>query len=589
MNKPNRINILPDAVKKKIAAGEVIEGPFSVVKELMENSIDSGATEISERGLKRILIRDDGCGIRRDDLGLVLKEHATSKIGSIIDIEKISTLGFRGEALSSVSSISNMTILTRSDGEEIGGRIYAADGKADITEYAGALGTTIIVENLFYSVPARKKFMRSKGAEIRSIRETFLRIALPRPEISFSLTVDGKREITLGIADGIGGRQIYGNEVSDGLYQESFSESGIAIDGFLSKPDFFKSTRSMQMVYVNRRSVEYRYLGFLLSRAYEAVARQGQHPAAIILIEIRPDMIDVNIHPAKREIKFTDQKSIDGMIIKLARKALGEREHEMPDNIFTGITDGSIGRDASLSGTLPGSGYSRPDGKLFNHQEIGGAPEGRVHDPVNDGASGLIRDSSKLYNLMSGENLRVLGVIFSTYILIEHGDAVKIIDFHAAHERFIYDSIIDSRRGAETQELVFPHVQELPAADFRSAVENIDIFLKIGFDIEEFSDNSIIIRGVPSAAGKMDIGKFFLDTVETLGDVPGSRKDPGVIIAEKIACHSAKRSGDEITDDDALMIARETIEGKHELRCPHGRPFIYRLGRNDIERMFRRS
>ncbi|HPQ54244.1 MAG TPA: DNA mismatch repair endonuclease MutL, partial [Spirochaetota bacterium] len=279
-----RIRVLPDSVKNKIAAGEVVEGPFSVLKELMENAIDSGAgvidVEVSGSGLKKILVRDNGEGISREDLPLTIQEHATSKIVTVEDIETITTCGFRGEALSSISSISKFTLLSRSGAEQLGGRLESEGERVDVSDYAGPPGTTAIVENLFYNIPARKKFMKSPSAEMRSIRQTFLRTALAWPAISFSLTIDDDRKLTLPAVDDTAERitQIYGKGVGNGLYYEKLRDIRVAVEGYVSGPDYFKSSRSMQMIYVNRRPVEYKYLGFLLSRGYEAILKKGQYP-----------------------------------------------------------------------------------------------------------------------------------------------------------------------------------------------------------------------------------------------------------------------------------------------------------------------
>lgn len=335
----DRIRLLPDSVKKKIAAGEVVEGPFSVIKELVENAIDAGASHIDvqvlEGGLRKITVRDDGRGMHRGDVPLAVMEHATSKIEDIHDIESISSYGFRGEALSSISSVSRLTILSRRADEATGARLAGADGAVEISDYAGPAGTTVIVENLFYNVPARKKFLKTVRTETRLIREIFVKLAIPHPEIAFALDMDDTRQVTLNAAVSVEERlgQIYGASIMDDLYRVELQDLKVSLQGFLSRPHYLRSNRAMQLLYVNSRPVEYRYLGFLLSRAYEAVAPRGKYPAGIIFIDIDARLVDVNIHPAKKEVKLFDSHYIDRLILALGEKAVS-REHRVPDRVF---------------------------------------------------------------------------------------------------------------------------------------------------------------------------------------------------------------------------------------------------------------
>lgn len=591
------IHILPDSVKNKIAAGEVVEGPFSVMKELMENAIDSGArvidVEVSGSGLKKILVRDNGDGISREDLPLTIQEHATSKISSIEDIETITTCGFRGEALSSISSISKLTLLSRTGDEEAGGRLVSEGDRVDVSDYAGPVGTTVIVENLFYNIPARKKFMKSPSSELRNLRQTFMRTALAWPEISFSLTIDDDRRLTLPAAADTGERitRIYGKGVGDGLYFEKLRDIRVTVEGYVSRPDYFKSSRSMQMIYVNRRPVEYKYLGFLLSRAYEAILKKGQYPAAVLFITIDPDLIDVNIHPAKREVRFFDGRYIDSLIISLIRKALGEKSHEIRDTLFTAAEGGYPETPIPEAAASPGTS---PEHSMFSRDEEQSAGEGaggsRREPLLYHEMPSVIKDSARLYDALRGtsDSMRFLGTVFGTYMLIEKNDELHVIDFHAAHERVIYDSLMDREEAFEVQELMFPVVHEFSLDEYMIVEEQMALFASMGFDIEPMPDNSIAVRGVPAVAGKMDLHAFFLDVVEQMKGESEVR-DLRSMVMERVACHSAKRAGDVVNDADAIALAEKIFSGRHELRCPHGRPFMYKMGKRDFEKLFSRS
>jgi len=622
----NRIEILPESVQKKIAAGEVVEGPFSIVKELIENSIDADSmgidVEVYDSGFKKILIKDNGCGIHKDDLALTIIDHATSKIRRASDIEQIVSYGFRGEALSSISSISQLTILTRANDEEIGSKLTKVDDNIDISDYAGSCGTTVIVENLFFSTPARKKFLKGKRSELRRIREIFLKIALVNFGIGFSFSVDKKRKITLPVVDNVGKRieQIYGRGIVDNLYFDRLQDLKVGISGFLSKPQFFKSSRSMQILYVNNRIVEYRLFGFLLSKAYEALAPKGRYPAAIIFLTIDPELVDVNIHPAKREVKFFDQKYINVLILHLAEKILSRQVHNIDvcHDIYN-ETRGSFPENdmdiqyerknllpspqCSLKTDQQSVGTRINNESVFNEMFLNPKNSAettlevicdtnnnpKTSSPVNlsavsyhNNGTVLNRDDNKF------DDIRFLGIAFNTYILVEEGDAIQIIDFHAAHERIIFDSLIKEDLNIEKQELIFPQVLELSVEDYQTVFERKDYFLRVGFDIENFSDSSIVIRGIPVLIDSMNVEQFFMDVIEAIGNDGDYIRDVKDIIAEKVACHSAKRSGDNLSVDDALRIAYETLKVERLLRCPHGRPCIYKLQKSDLTRIFKR-
>ena len=583
-----RIQVLTDTVKSKIAAGEVIEGPFSVVKELIENALDAGATDVDiqvfDSGMKKIIVRDNGGGIHRDDITLAVMEHATSKITDIHDIEQVASYGFRGEALSSIASVSDLTILSRTRDDEEGARLTNAQGMVQVSDYAGPEGTVIIVENLFYNIPARKKFLKTKSTESRYIREVFLKTALANPGVRFSLVMDGKRRIDLPSAHDRGERveQVYGKDVTMGLYHDRLQDLKVTVEGFVSKPDSLRSSRSMQVLYINGRPVEYRYYGYILSRAYEAAAGSGRYPAALLFVDIDPTLVDVNIHPAKREVKLFDQRYIDSLIHALVKKVL-DRSHRIEPAALQG---------PELSrGDEPSS--DREDAGLpldFGHER--GTDRSSVHAYATgtEGTRATIRDMGGLYSRVTdAADCSIIGVAFNTYLILQEDEELTFIDFHAAHERIIYDSIIAAGDRNETQELLFPKVMELPVDDHALVIENIDIFSEIGFDIEDFSDNAIIIRGVPVLARDIDIEQVIADFTDRERREWGDRDSVKKKIAASVACHSAKRAGDQLSADDMNSLARGIKQGGHELRCPHGRPFVYTLRKNDLERLFKRS
>ncbi len=567
-----------------IAAGEVVEGPFSVVKELVENSVDAGAdiidVQVFDSGLKKILVMDNGAGMLKDDVILSIKEHATSKITGSAGLHNITTYGFRGEALSSISSISDMVILTRALEEDFGSRLESTDGKVVVTEFAGMPGTTVIIENLFYNMPARKKFLKSKKTELRNIRETVLCMALSAYNISFTLDVDGRREVSLPAVKTADERiqQVFGKTILQSLYVEELVDIKVKLRGYLSKPDFMRSSKNMQFIFVNGRPIEYKYLSFHLSRAYDAVIPKGKYPAAIIFIEIDPELIDVNIHPAKREVKLFDQKYIDDMIFNLASKCLN-KPHSIPDSFLRSAAGDykSVNipeKDSSYSLLQKTVQLSSVDelsenaygGTLFNQAEE------RI--PVNR-------------EIRTGGGIKILGTLFDTYILAEDDNKLHLIDFHAAHERILYDKLKAFHNEIEYQELIFPVTVELSIDEFNLVTDNVEIFNEIGFEIEEFSDYTIIIRSAPVIAGNDKIDELIKNMIDNIKDGIKSN-DLTERFYSLVACHSAKRAGDKLSDPDIETLTRKVMDGSMELRCPHGRPFFFTINRNDLERIFKR-
>jgi DNA mismatch repair protein MutL len=579
-----------------IAAGEVVEGPFSVVKELIENSIDAGAAEIDleifDSGLKKIVVKDNGSGISKSDIELSIREHATSKISEPSDLEKISTYGFRGEALSSIASISDLVILSRREDEDMGARLESGLNGVKVTDYAGSKGTTVIVENLFFTMPARKKFLKSKRVELKYIRDIFLKMSIPCYNISFNFDVDGKRQVLLPATDSADERikQVFGRDILDNLCFEKINDLKVEISGYFSKPHYIKSSRNMQMLFVNNRPVEYRFLSYHLSRAYEAVIPRGKHAAAIVFLNIDPCLIDVNIHPAKREIKLFDQKYIDSLVFSLASKSLN-RAHHISEDLFK--NSGTFSHAAATGENNERQVLKYPD--YAGEKEYYHDNSSLLNDPVElSGEDNLLplflRDVisvSKMVYRNTGDGIKIFGPVFNTYIMAQKDEELYVIDFHAAHERIVFDSLMNRGVFIETQELLFPVVIELARTEYSAALEMTDLFREFGFDVDDFSDSSIIVRSVPVVTGKDETEDTVRSIIETINE-DKSCSDLKKKVAASLACHSAKRAGDKLSDADMKELVSEVLEGKTELRCPHGRPFLHKINKNDFEKIFKR-
>lgn len=579
--KNNRIQLLTEQVTHMIAAGEVIEGAHSVIKELVENSIDASSDSIvisaEESGFKKISVKDNGCGIFRDDLALAVKEHATSKIVSIEDISTIRTLGFRGEAISSIASISDMTILTRRKEESFGGRIEIKNEREEVSDYAGPAGTTVIVENLFYNVPARKKFLKSVQGESRAIRETVLRAALGAHEIAFALELNGKKALqfdrTSDKAERV--KQFFGEDEYKNLSHESVSDIAVKIDGFVSRPHAMKSSRSYQYLFVNGRPVEMRSFSFILSKAYESAAPMGTFPAAVLYIEINPDLVDVNIHPSKKEIKFFDQHYVESLIVSLVKKTLSGRGQF--------ITAADLPAKNESGTVYPQNSFveERVSAYAFDRPRVN--EEERVVFKTNENyrpEPGLFRKEA--------ESFTPIGIAFGTYIISQKDDELSFIDFHAAHERIIFDSLMSNPGEVHTQQLAFPVSIVFSPADCVATEELLPVLNGRGFDVELFSDDSIIARGVPTDIADISVEEFIRDFVRNYREGSISRDTADREITARIACHSARRANDKLSVEEIHVLASTALSGLHELTCPHGRPYLYTMRKSEIEKLFRR-
>ncbi len=580
---PGRIQILPDEVKHKIAAGEVVECPFSVLKELIENSFDAGAmhidVEIEDAGMKKILVRDDGEGISREDMPFVGREHATSKIRKIEDISCIATYGFRGEALSSIASISELAIISRRREENPGARLISKGRQFELADYAGAPGCTVIAENLFFNVPARKKFLRSPSHELRAIKDVFFKMAIARPDVSFRLIVDGKSQSVLPAVKSVRERifQIHGDAVVQHLIEGELKDLRASIAGLVSGPAFKRPNRSLQFLYVNGRPVEHKSLGFLLSKSYESMLRHGEHPAAFLFIHLDASLLDVNVHPAKREVRFFDQNYINNLIINITRKCLGSGAYKIQESFFTGRKENVTQQRKNDNCEL----------QLDSAGELIFGEASRIEMQKPASQHSFVGEEKSFYARKDIPELRV-DILFDTYLLIQDEEGLVLIDYHAAHERIIYDALMSEAYVADAQVLLFPQPLELSPVECERILEKKGILKKIGFEIEEIGKNALAVRAIPSVASSLKIDQFFQDFA-TADERKASVDELKKIIAEKVACHSTFRAGDGLSGHDARIIAVEVLSGKHEIRCPHGRPFVYRLGKNEMDRLFKRT
>ncbi len=594
-----KIRILSDNLVSKIAAGEIVERPASVVKELVENSIDAGSTRLTielESGGKRLIrVSDDGEGMTRDDSILSLERYATSKIREIKDLFSVSTLGFRGEAIPSIASVSRFKMTTRTHAEVIGTVIVVEGGVIRSVEETGAPpGTTVEVRNLFYNTPPRLKFMKKTETELSNVLDIVERESVSRPGIGFELISEGRTLLRLPARETVPERI---SEIYPGidLYPVEAKGQGIRISGFMGSPLDTRSTTQKLFTYVNGRSVRDRLLTRILMDSYGRMLEKGKFPQGVLLIEISAGDVDVNVHPTKNEVRFENarlvgdliRQSITAMLEKAPwLKGIGERSE-----IFTG-------RFARLSESagVYGLGYHDIENPgLRNSPEFQGAVQ-NVHGSA---ATGIIPEPRLEPGGLFGEagfysRLSVLGQLGDLYIICASSGGMILVDQHAAHERVNYEKLIKAytRDGAlQTQDLLVPEVLELSPHESDILTRHSGDLERIGLGVESFGDNTFIIRRVPALLKNTDLKRLVTDIVSEIKESGTEKSLTEEIekIISTMACHSSIRANYELNHDKmkALLAELDLAEFPHS--CPHGRPVARELSYMDIEKMFKRT
>jgi DNA mismatch repair protein MutL len=567
------IKVLDAKVVSQIAAGEVVERPASVVKELLENSLDAEASQISIEakggGTSLIRVTDNGLGIADNEAELAFERHATSKINNLQDLQNISSLGFRGEALPSIAAVAQVQMVTSIELEKSGTYLSLDDGQIIRHDaQAHARGTTITVQNLFRKVPARLKFLKSESAEAGRIADIVTRYALAYPEVRFTLVVEGKTIVrTPGsgkLIDSV--MAIYGLEVAQNMLEVKSQEekfvSGkpvIKVTGLVGSPKVTRSTRDYLSFFVNRRWVNNRMLSFAVEEAYHGLLMQGKHPLGVINITIPPQLIDVNVHPAKTEIKFQDEHAVFGAVQKSVRQVLVQSS-PVPQ----------IEENKSNFG-LPATPFSMPNERMAT----------KISDPAKMATPNLPSPTP----LITLPLLRILGQLARNYIVAEGPDGMYLIDQHAAHERIMLEKIRNQResRKVEVQGLLEPVTFEVEPKQAITMTSHIGELSDYGFDIEAFGNQTYLVRAIPAALRDRDWRVVLRESLET----PGS--DWAESLEITLACHSAIRAGQILSDSEMRELVKQLEQTALPNSCPHGRPTMIQLTLQRIEKEFGRT
>ncbi|HUT74087.1 MAG TPA: DNA mismatch repair endonuclease MutL [Armatimonadota bacterium] len=565
--------ILDDEVINQIAAGEVIERPASVVKELVENSLDAGATRISidlEQGGRRLIrVTDDGCGMTREDAVLALQRHATSKLTCADDLFAIRTLGFRGEALPSIAAVSHLKIVTRPhDATEATEIVVRASEVTDLHTAGAPPGTEVTVGRLFFNTPARLKFLRSEASELSHITELVTRFSFSHPQVSLRLT-HGEREVVhRPAADDLLSSVValYGRDAAERLIPVELRLPLLRVSGFVSRPDFTRSSRSHQALFVNRRQVRSRTLTHAVEEPYRSALAGGRFPVAVVMVDVDPALVDVNVHPAKAEVRFVRDWEVHEAVRRAVREALEG----------TALAGAALGAGAAPPATFGGTG--RGPTSAAPAQPTLDFPAGAAPAPPAQTAVGLV--------------LAPLGQVRATYIIAENADGLMIVDQHRAHERVLFERLETDSAGAQpaSQGLVMPLTVHLGRREAELLERNLETFAAVGMTIEPFGGDAFVVRAMPALMAKADPEVLLRDLLEELAGRPsGQRLDlPREAILAAAACHAAIKAGTRLAPQEMVELLDGLARSTRPFTCPHGQPIIMTITNFELDRRFQR-
>jgi len=613
-----RIQLLSSRLANQIAAGEVVERPASVVKEILENSLDAGATrveiDVEAGGAKLIRIRDNGSGIPAEDMGLALARHATSKIASLEDLERVGSLGFRGEALASIGSVSRLTLTSNASAVGSEGQSAACEGREMSVQIKPAphpRGTTVEVRDLFFNTPARRKFLRTEKTEFSHLEEVVKRLALSRFEVAFSLRHNGKVVHTLKAAT----EQAEQQRRVAAICGPAFMEQAIAIEsqapplrlsGWVGLPTFSRSQPDLQYFFVNGRVIRDRLVAHAVKQAYRDVLFHGRHPAFVLFLQLDPAQVDVNVHPTKHEVRFRDGRAVHDFIFSSLHRALAQvrpgseavhpaarfPSHAADDSLAVDLATGEIRSQAALAWGAPGasglSGTAGP-GPRFGHTSPPAAAVGEQ-----------LRGYARLYSLPAGEAPEAipplgyaLAQLKGVYILAENAQGLVLVDMHAAHERITYERLKSARdtAGIRSQPLLVPQSIAVSQREVQVAAAHRELFQRLGLAVEEGGEESLVIRQIPVALRDSNVEQLVRDVLSDLIEFGNSERIEAHLdeILATMACHGAVRANRRLTIPEMNALLRDMEETERSGQCNHGRPTWIQLGLDELDKLFLRG
>lgn len=614
-----QVRILPEILSNQIAAGEVVERPASVVKELVENSIDAGATDITVeivRGGKSLIrVSDNGTGLPRDDALLAIERYATSKIFSKEDLFSISTMGFRGEALPSISSVSKFTLVTRPKEAAVGTRLEIAGGKViDVNDAGAPAGTMVEVKSLFFNTPARKKFLKTDNTEISHISDMVSSAALGQPHIRFRLFSNNRLQKSFPKSDDLFQRAVHvlGQDVSTKLFSLKFKDEYLTIGGVAAHPSITRSSSAKIFLFVNNRLIYDRGLVSSLFQGYKGRIMKGRFPLAALFVNIGYDQVDVNVHPAKREVKFFNYQRVYQAVLKAVAEGLATAQKNVAEYTATQIVNPGATKDrkpepaddrllkmaSTTSTTVQQKSFdwsgikSRPTGQ--NQPSQIREPMTRFREEVPGRASPVPAFDRVPLQSESTEkpDLRIVGQVLDTYIIAETDDGMVLIDQHAAHERIVYENLKKRHMamGILSQSLLVPETIELTGKEADLLESMLEEFNNLGIDIEPFGGTTFVVKAVPQLISRRQVKTLIVDIIEKAGvDKNAFKKESWLDDCLLLmACHHALRANRAMHQKEMEQLLLDLEKCDNPMHCPHGRPIKITLTRDELEKLFKR-
>jgi DNA mismatch repair protein MutL len=594
------VRVLDPIVAQQVAAGEVVDRPASVVKELVENALDAGASrvevELGDGGATHILVRDDGSGMSREDAALSVLRHATSKIRTAKDLETVDTLGFRGEALPSIASVSSFC-LTTSTGEGSGTKVVVDGGaEAEVSPASHPKGTTILVDRLFYNVPARRAFLRGARAERAAIVEVLTHLAVAHPSVAFRLSETGREYLSLPAAKDLMERlaQVHGVAKARAMRRVEYESGAFAVSGYAALPSVTEGSRGSQTISVNGRWVRADGLTRGIDDAYRATLPSGRYPPVALGVRVDPRRVDVNVHPTKQVVRFSEERAARDAVAAAVREAIEWRpsaplapprpaERPFTQERFSPSWSPSAGSFGRVAEWRPD--YSPPPRDLVEARE-------RLHEASRPPEDASPRPPAEAFAeppergaLPSPEESRVIGQLAAGYILVEEPGSLWVVDQHVAHERVILDRLTDAEEGSlpTTQALLVPEVVEMSPGEAESAAEYLEELAVYGFEAERFGPSSFRVTAVISTLAGRDVAGAFKEALAAAkGTGPGRRREDHILAT--IACHSAVKLGDKLSRPEMEALVKNWLDSRMPATCPHGRSICFRIGVNEVAR-----